>query len=33
VGALMVRRSPMEQHWAAEAGDHPRADWERRRYT
>lgn len=29
VGTLMVRRSPMEQHWADEARDHPRMRWER----
>lgn len=30
VGTLMVRRSPMERHWADEARDHPRMRWERR---
>jgi uncharacterized RDD family membrane protein YckC len=30
VGTLMVRRSPMEQHWADEARDHPRMRWEQR---
>ena len=33
VGILMVRRSPMEQHWAGEAVNHPRFGWERRRYS
>ncbi|MEX1180633.1 MAG: RDD family protein [Cucumibacter sp.] len=33
VGTLMVRRSPMERHWNAEAPDHPMSRREQRRYT